>query len=100
MLSDASKLALQSALVSRGKNKGKLLSSPPPQHKNPNGYAAWQAAMMVCNPFKVSIFGSMLIGRDNETRAVYDEVLAFFEANPRLRGIDRDRFALETLGVW
>lgn len=98
MLSPVSVTALRACIASRGSSKGSLLATAPSPFKAPLAYAAWQAAQMVCNPFKVSIVGLILL--KGEERQVYDEVLALFEANPSLKHLDRDRSALERLGVW
>jgi hypothetical protein len=56
--------------------------------------------MLSCNPYQASI-GAMLF-MTGEQRAVRDEVLAHFDALPRAYRImaQRDREALEALGVW
>lgn len=97
-LSPAAQIALKACIATRGINKGGLLATAPSPFKHPTAYAAWQAAQMVCNPFKVSICGLILLR--GEDREVYDEVLAFFEAHPGLRRMDRDRRVLEALGAW
>lgn len=95
IISDTAAHALQSATVTRGANKGLLLARPP--KANSLAYAAWQAAVMACNPYKASIFG--LIMMTAEQRAVYDELLHIFDTLG-VRNLDRDRNALERMGVW
>ena len=95
-ISDAAAQALYGAVCHKGKNKGLLLARAPESRSL--AYAAWQAAMMTCNPYKVSIAG--LIFMSEEQRAIYTELDKLFTANPQWRGLDRDRSALETLGVW
>ena len=95
VISDAAARALQSAVTSKGRNKGLLLAKAPPA--NTLAYAAWQAAQMCCNPYKVSIAGMMFMS--DEQRAVYDEILAVFEGL-NIKSLDRDRNALERLGAW
>ena len=88
--------ALKACFVSRGANKGKLLASPP--RSNTLAYAAWQGAMLVCNPYKVSIFGQIMFTA--EQRQVCDIVTKAFELTPRSQHLDRDRAALGSLGAW
>ena len=56
--------------------------------------------MLSVNPYQASI-GSMLF-MSGEQRAIRDEVLAHFDALPHAYRImaQRDRAALEALGVW
>jgi hypothetical protein len=56
--------------------------------------------MLVCNPYQVSI-GAVLF-MTAEQRAIFEEVRAHFETLPREYQIlaQRDREALERLGVW
>lgn len=95
VISDQAAQALQAAVVSKGKNKGLLLSKAPPSKTL--AYAAWQAAVMACNPYKASIFGLMMMTQ--EQRAIYDELLAIFDGLG-IKSLDRDRNALERMGVW
>jgi len=95
IISEESAQALRCATVSRGKNKGLLLSKAPPSRSL--AYAAWQAGVMACNPYKASIFGQMMMTA--EQRAIYDELLAIFDGLG-IRSLDRDRNALERMGVW
>lgn len=97
-LSDTAAQALRDAMVKRGPRKGKLLASAPPAGTPAN--AAWQAAMLACNPFKTSI--SSLMFMNDEHLAIYREVRDLFDAMPRnvRTAMDKDRAALESLGVW
>ncbi len=97
-LSTEAKTALTACYATRGKHKGQLLARCP--RSNTLAAAAWQGAMLVCNPYKASI-ASMLF-MTTEQRAIRDEVLAHFEALPKAYVImaQRDREALESLGVW
>ena len=88
--------ALSYAIATKGKNKGKLLARAPAS--NTLAYAAWQGAMLSVNPYKASICGLMFM--TEEQRAISQEVTAFFDANRQLRGMDKDRSSLESLGVW
>jgi hypothetical protein len=87
--------AVRGALVSRGPSKGMLKSSPP--RHGTDAYAAWQALVLCANPYKVSIGGLMMMG--NDQREVYEVVLAWAESRD-VRGLDRDRVALEQMGAW
>lgn len=95
VISDNAARALQSAVTSKGRNKGLLLAKAPPSRSL--AYAAWQAAQMCCNPYKVSIAGLMFM--NDEQRAIYDEILAIFEGL-NIKSLDRDRNALERIGAW
>ena len=97
-LSTIAKEALTLAYAKTGKNRGQLLAKCP--RSETLAAAAWQGAMLSCNPYKASI-GSMLF-MSAEQRAVRDEVLTHFDALPREYRImaQRDREALERLGVW
>lgn len=87
--------AFDGALVTRGKNKGKLLRQCPPMGSD--AAAAWQAVMLLANPYKVSLFSITLF---NERQAwIYKELVKALEPLD-LRDLDRDRIALERLGAW
>jgi len=97
-LSNAARAALAAAYATRGKHRGQLLAKCP--RSETLAAAAWQGAMLSCNPFKASI-GAMLF-MSAEQKAIRDEVLAHFDAMPHAYRImaQRDREALEGLGVW
>jgi len=97
-LSQTAKDALAAAYATRGPHRGQLLKRCP--KSDTLAAAAWQGAMLSCNPHQASI-GAMLF-MSAEQRAVRDEVLAHFDALPRQYRIwaQRDREALEALGVW
>lgn len=98
MLSDIAKQALAGAYATRGPHRGQLLARCP--KSSTPAAAAWQAAMLVCNPFQVSI-GAVLFMTESQ-RAIFNEVKVHFEALPRQYQImaQRDREALEALKVW
>ena len=98
MLTDKARTALAACYATRGKHKGQLLARCPPSRTL--AAAAWQGAMLSVNPFQASI-GAMLF-MSAEQREVRDEVLAHFDAMPKAYRImaQRDREALEALGVW
>lgn len=97
-ISDKAAIALKAAVATRGVHKGRLLAKCPPSHTL--AAAAWQAAMINSNPYKVSIAAMMFFSA--EQREVYYEINAAFEGlSPTQRiAADRDRAALEALGVW
>jgi hypothetical protein len=97
-LSPKAEAALAACFATRGPSKGHLKAKCPPSHTLEA--AAWQGAMLVCNPYKASV-ASMLF-MTAEQREVRDEVLAYMEAQPlwKQRKLDRDRQALSKLGVW
>lgn len=97
-LSDTAREALRACYATRGKHRGQLLARCP--RSDTLAAAAWQGAMLVCNPYRASI-GAMLFMSPKQ-KAVRDEVLAHFESLPRDYMIlaQRDREALEALGVW
>jgi hypothetical protein len=97
-LSTVAKTALMAAYASKGPNRGQLLARCPKSHTL--AAAAWQGAMLACNPYLASV-GAMLF-MTAEQRAVRDEVLAHFDALPKAYRImaERNREALEKLGVW
>jgi hypothetical protein len=97
-LSPTAKAALAKAYATRGPHRGQLLKRCP--RSNTLEAAAWQGAMLVVNPYQASI-GAMLF-MSSEQRAVRDEIVAHFESLPREYQImaQRDREALESLGVW
>jgi hypothetical protein len=88
--------AIQACFATRGKNKGHILAQCP--KSNTLESAAWQAMMLAWNPYKASIFA--LLTMNDEQRAIHKEVLTWAESNMQLRGLDRDRLALESLGAW
>lgn len=99
ILSETARAALMACFATRGKNKGLLLASAPSSFTKPAEYAAWQGAQMSCNPFKVSIGGMMFMKAEH--KAIFEEVCVYLDARPALKKVlDRDRAALEKLGVW
>jgi len=101
-LSEKAQAALQAALCQKGPRKGLLLASAP--KANTPAYAAWSALMLNVNPYKVGIMGQMFLSP--EQREISNEIESFFMAlSPNARaalryGLDKDRQALENMGVW
>ena len=87
--------AIDASKVSRGKNKGMLKATCPPM--GTDGAAAWQALMCYANPYKMSI-GQIMLFTDRQ-RAIYRAIDDSLTGHD-LRGLDRDRIALEKLGAW
>ena len=87
--------AIDSAIVSRGKSKGRLKRQCPPMGSD--GAAAWQAMMLEANPYKASIWQISLF---NERQSyIFRNVSQAIEGLD-LRTMDRDRLALEIMGAW
>lgn len=95
VISDKASQALYSACSHRGKSKGLLLAKAP--GSGTLAYAAWQAAMLHCNPYKFSI-GALLF-MNNEQLEIYREIDTIFE-KLGINGLDRDRNALSRIGAW
>lgn len=89
--------AIDGAIATRGKNKGQLKAKCPPMHTD--AAAAWQAIQMEANPYKVSM-GACLFFSLRQTK-IFNTVLETIRRDGiDVRGLDRDRVALESLGVW
>ena len=97
-LSDKAREALRACYATRGEHRGQLLARCP--HSSTLAAAAWQGAMLIVNPYRASI-GSILF-MTPEQREVRDEIISHFESMPRnyLIMAERNREALENLGVW
>jgi len=90
-------LAYADAIASKGKNKGMLKAKCPPM--GTDGAVMWQACMLIANPYKASIFNIMFsTGLDREFWQACDQFAQSRKGAMRL--LDRDRVALEKLGVW
>ena len=92
---DAIIAAIDGALVSRGKDKGKLKASRP--NSSSDAAAAWEALIMEANPFKAGIWFQVMM--TERQQAIFREVLKAIQGLD-LRSIDRDRNLLEQLGAW
>lgn len=97
-LSDNARTALAACYATRGNHRGQLLAKCP--RSDTMAAAAWQGTVAVVNPYKLGI--ATLMFMSSEQRAVFNEVEAHFKAlPPEYRNMaDRDREALEALGVW
>lgn len=90
-------LALDQAIASKGKHKGQLKAKCPPM--GTDGAVMWQALVWHANPFKVSICHMMYASHSDSE--FYQACLSFAEERASvLPHLDRDRVALERLGVW
>ncbi len=89
--------ALKIAIAQRGKNRGLLKSKSPAAGSD--AAIVWQACMLEANPYKVGImstvFGAMT---DPVFKAHVDQWVS--ENRAIIARLDRDRNALESLGVW
>lgn len=89
--------AFRAALVSRGPRKGILLANCP--RGDTDAAAAWQAIMLRSNPFKVGI-GTVLFMSERQ-REIFNFIGETVDSHRLdVRGLDRDRRALEALGAW
>jgi len=89
--------ALKFAIAQRGKNRGLLKSKSPAM--GTDAAIVWQACMMEANPYKVGIAATMIgAWADPEFKAYVDQWVN--ENRATIARLDRDRNALESLGVW
>lgn len=96
ILSEQAAAALADCYATRGKHKGQLKAKCPPS--STHAAAAWQGAMLVCNPYKASVASMLFMSA--EQKAIRDEIILYFEDVVARRLQDRDRAVLERLGVW
>jgi hypothetical protein len=94
-LKDACIAAIDGALVTRGKRKGMLKAQCPAS--NTDAAAAWQALMGYANPYKLGI--GVIMFFDDRQSAIYKAIDDSLKGVD-LRGLDRDRVALEIMGAW
>ena len=90
-------LAFDDAIAQRGKHKGQLKAKCPPM--GTDGAIMWTALMMYANPFKVGMIHSIMGGVCDPTFKAECEQFAK-ERESVLKHFDRDRVALDKLGVW
>jgi len=87
--------AINGALSSRGKNKGRLKRTCPKM--GTDEAAAWQALMGYANPYKIGM-GHIIYFTERQGaiyRAIDDSLKGV-----DLRGLDYDRVRLEIMGAW
>jgi len=89
------KSAIDGAIVSRGKNKGMIKRTCPPMGSD--SAAAWQALMLLANPYKASVFQISLFSERQSY--IYRTVMDALDGAD-LRAYDADRLALELMGAW
>lgn len=94
-LKDAIVAAINGAIATTGKNKGKLKASRP--NSSSDAAAAWEALIMASNPYKASVFFQIMM--NERQQAIFKELSKAIDGLD-VRGLDRDRVALEALGVW
>ena len=87
--------AINAALVSRGANKGQLKAACP--RSDTDAAAAWQAMTGHANPYKMGI--GVILFFTKRQQAIFDNVERSLQGVD-VRTLDRDRVALEQLGVW
>ena len=87
--------AVDGAIASRGKNKGKIKRNCPPMGSD--SAAAWQALMLLANPYKASIWQISLFSERQSY--IYRNVIDALDGVD-LRAYDADRLALELMGAW
>jgi hypothetical protein len=97
ILSDEARKAIQGAL------KNNLLRKTPPK-KDTLAYAAWWAIMFEVNYFKAPI-SSVMFMSDEQMKIKHEIALWWASLSPITRrvfesGLDSDRRALESMGVW
>ena len=85
--------AIKAARVSRGPRKGQLKASKP----SGDAGAAWLAMTMHANPHKIS--AGQVFTLTNGERWIFNELTRALQGTS-VPGLDRDRDALESLGVW
>lgn len=97
-ISDAAATAFSLALATKGK-AARCLKRHAPKSGSAE-HAAWVAAMLNVNPFKVS--GFSLLFMSPEHQAIYHEIDKAFTRVPQRVAyqIDIDRRSLTRLGVW
>ena len=87
-LKDICIAAIKTATATRGQHKGRLKSKCPPMGSD--GAAAWQAIIGHSNQYKLGM-GHIMFFTDRQ-RAIYNAIDKAL--------MDRDRVALDTLGVF
>jgi hypothetical protein len=98
MTNERIEAAKAKAFSTRGPNKGHLKATCPPMGTDEAIF--WQAAMMRCNPHKVSIASLMFMS--SEQRAFFKQCEAWADAQHSAWaiGADKDRAKLTAIGVW
>ena len=90
-------LAYDGAIASKGRHAGKLKAKCPPMGSD--AAIMWQAMQLNANPYKVSIMQIALLNK--EQAAFYSLCQAWADERKAIAPmLDRDRVALERLGVW
>jgi len=89
--------AINGAIAKSGKNIGKLKARCP--RSDTDAAAAWQAIQMEANPYKVSM-ATCLFFSERQTKIFNAVIETIRDRNIDVRWLDRDRVALESIGVW
>ena len=97
-MNDRIEAAITGAFCSKGANKGYLKAKCPPMGTDAAIY--WQAVVAVVNPYKMGIMHLMFM--TPEQSEFYDVCVKKVEGERKSVRIamDRDREALEKMGVW
>lgn len=89
--------AYDGAIASKGRHAGKLKAKCPPM--GTDAAIMWQAMQMNANPYKVSIMQIAIL--DKEQSAFYGLCQVWADERKTIAPmLDRDRVALDKLGVW
>jgi hypothetical protein len=89
--------AFNKAVASRGRNKGRLKSKCPKM--NTMEAVVWQAVMSHANPFKASMWSFFWFNENQKEFFNHiDKIITDKKIN--VMTMDKDRMALEMMGVW
>ena len=91
------RLAIDGAIAKSGKNIGKLKARCP--RSDTDAAAAWQAIQIEANPYKVSVTAYLFFS-ERQTKIFYAVIDTIQSKNIDVRGLDRDRVTLESIGAW
>lgn len=90
--------AIEGAIAKTGKYKGQLKAKCPPM--NTPAAAAWTAMMLHVNPYKVSVVQIFFLSAEyKEIHTAIDDGMDKLKPQQFI-GLDKDRLALEAMGVW
>ena len=97
-LTDKEKNAIKGAFCTKGAYKGYLYKSKPNVNKKPLESAAWLALQP--NPYKIGMAALMMLS--DEEKALFDKLsrLPNGQSIKYPSFLDKDREALEKMGVW
>jgi hypothetical protein len=91
--------AMKAAIATKGKYKGHLKRQCP--KSGTDAAIFWQAAMMICNPHKVSIGQCCFMDQEQHCFMKDCELFVEFHLHSDVRkALDLDRLQLTNMGVW